>query len=267
MIGGQGWWRPPWNGAERQCVIDGVGFDSITEEATLALITRALHDGRGGTVLTANVDILRQLRAPSLSKLASDAELVVADGMPVVLASRLMGQGLPERVTGSSLIHSLSTRVLHTGGTVALIGGAQGVVDRAAEALAQRTPVAEELSTTLPRSDSKIIQTRWSGSRGSSTDTSLTSHSSVSGSPSKSGSQTNCGRNFPQPGLSDAGAASPCWPARLREHRGGGRRWESSGSSDWRRNRSDCSGGTSLMISRMRAHYSSALVLTGSEAG
>jgi N-acetylglucosaminyldiphosphoundecaprenol N-acetyl-beta-D-mannosaminyltransferase len=118
-----------------QCVIDGVGFDAVTEEDTLQRITRALDDGEGGTVLTANVDILRQLQAPSLSKLATDAELVVADGMPVVLASRLMGNGLPERVTGSSLISSLSERVLGAGGTVALIGGAPGVVDRAAQAL------------------------------------------------------------------------------------------------------------------------------------
>src|SRR5215218_5465391 len=98
-----------------QCVIDGVGFDQITEEGALQRITQALGDGRGGTVLTANVDILRQLQEPAMSKLATDAEMVVADGMPVVLASRLMGgNGLPERVTGSSLICSLSARVLRT---------------------------------------------------------------------------------------------------------------------------------------------------------
>jgi len=123
-------------GTSGQCVIDGVGFDQITEEGALQRITQALGDGRGGTVLTANVDILRQLQEPGMSKLATDAEMVVADGMPVVLASRLMrGSSLPERVTGSSLICSLSARVLRTGGTVALIGGAPGVVDRAAQAL------------------------------------------------------------------------------------------------------------------------------------
>jgi N-acetylglucosaminyldiphosphoundecaprenol N-acetyl-beta-D-mannosaminyltransferase len=123
--------------------LDGVTFDAVTEEQAVALVRQALDRGEGGRILTPNVDILRQDPAPFLA----DATLVVADGMPIVWASRLAGTPLPERVAGSSLIWSLSRGLALDGRSVFLLGGrAAGRCDgpdgaqRAAARLEQACP-------------------------------------------------------------------------------------------------------------------------------
>ena len=87
--------------------LDGTGFDRITEVEVVAVVREALAEGRGGRIITPNIDILRQMQATGRAYM-DDADLIVADGMPLVWASRLSGTPLPERVAGSSLIRSLS---------------------------------------------------------------------------------------------------------------------------------------------------------------
>src|SRR4051794_24394137 len=88
--------------------LDGVAFDALTEAEVAARVVARSVAGDGGFLLTPNVDILRQLRRPALAPLAAAADLVVADGMPLIWASRLLGDPLPERVTGAALIWSIS---------------------------------------------------------------------------------------------------------------------------------------------------------------
>jgi N-acetylglucosaminyldiphosphoundecaprenol N-acetyl-beta-D-mannosaminyltransferase len=57
--------------------------------------------------------------------------------MPLVWASRLAGTPLPERVTGASLIWSLTEAAGAAGRSVYLLGGAAGVPQRAARALSE----------------------------------------------------------------------------------------------------------------------------------
>ncbi|GAA3246833.1 WecB/TagA/CpsF family glycosyltransferase [Nonomuraea helvata] len=114
---------------------------SITEAGVADHVSRAWADGRGGAILTANVDIVRAAtRDPALADLVGRSELVVADGMPVVWAGRLAGTAIPERVAGSSLVHSLSERAARDGRSVYLLGGSSGVPEAAAAALLERYP-------------------------------------------------------------------------------------------------------------------------------
>ena len=82
----------------------GVRFHALTEVDAVKRVRDAVARGEGGRILTPNVDILRQ----GTGDYASDATLVVADGMPLLWASRLARTPLPERVTGSGLIWSLA---------------------------------------------------------------------------------------------------------------------------------------------------------------
>ena len=121
-------------GAQRpsRVQIDGIPFDPLRESQVVDHVFNALAGGRGGCVITPNVDILRQLRSEDLRDLTDAAELVVPDGMPILWASRLQGQELPERVTGSSLIWSLARRAAVDGSSLYLLGGAEGIAERAA---------------------------------------------------------------------------------------------------------------------------------------
>ncbi|HEX8627087.1 MAG TPA: WecB/TagA/CpsF family glycosyltransferase [Catenuloplanes sp.] len=108
-------------------VLDGTGFDRVTEEDVVAVVREALHQGTGGRIITPNVDILRQAQVDrGVRAYLDEADLVVADGMPLVWASRLSGTPLPERVAGSSLVWSLSRGLGHDARSVFILGGTPG---------------------------------------------------------------------------------------------------------------------------------------------
>ncbi|AGL14571.1 WecB/TagA/CpsF family glycosyltransferase [Actinoplanes sp. N902-109] len=137
--------------------LDGTGFDPITEGEVVAVVREAIAAGRGGRIVTPNIDILRQARRdPAVRTYLEDADLIVADGMPLVWASRLSGTPLPERVAGSSLIRSLSAGLGRDGRSVFLIGGApahDGLAHgaaRAAERLAAECPGLRIAGTLCP---------------------------------------------------------------------------------------------------------------------
>jgi N-acetylglucosaminyldiphosphoundecaprenol N-acetyl-beta-D-mannosaminyltransferase len=116
-----------------------VNVDAITEAQVVHRVRDTWQDG--GWILTANVDIVRAIgRNRDLGQLASTATMTVADGMPLVWAGRIAGEDIPERVTGCSLLFTLTDAAARDGQSVFILGGAPGVPERAAEALQARSP-------------------------------------------------------------------------------------------------------------------------------
>lgn len=137
--------RPtPW-GPHRQHLpfveLRGVQFHAITEAQCIEYILNELRGGRGGVVMTPNLDHLRRCGVDmSYRALVAEADLVVADGMPLVWASRLQCTPLPQRVAGSDLISSLSGAAAKEGRSLFLLGGAPGSAEGAAQVLRERFP-------------------------------------------------------------------------------------------------------------------------------
>ena len=136
--------------------LGGTGIDPITEAEVVAVVRAALADGRGGRIITPNIDILRRAQAePEARRHLDDADLIVADGMPLIWASRLGGRPLPERVAGSSLIWSLSEGLGRDGRSIFVIGGApadstKDGATRAADRLAAPCPGLRVAGTFCP---------------------------------------------------------------------------------------------------------------------
>ncbi len=102
---------------------------------------RALARGLRGYVVTPNVDHLVLYRESEAFRAACDgASLRLADGMPIVWASRLLGRPLRGRTAGSDLFPLLCGMAAARGHTVFLLGGAAGVAERAAIRLTARFP-------------------------------------------------------------------------------------------------------------------------------
>ena len=133
----------------------GVEIDALRMPVAVDRLMSWLH-GESPTetrfVVTPNVDhtVLLQSSVP-LREAYQDAALVLADGWPVVLASRLFGKPLPERVTGSDLIPALfqaasSAAPLKT----FLLGAAPGVAQRAAVNVHRQFPHVQIVGTYSP---------------------------------------------------------------------------------------------------------------------
>jgi N-acetylglucosaminyldiphosphoundecaprenol N-acetyl-beta-D-mannosaminyltransferase len=104
-------------------------------------------------VVTPNVDHLRLLQDNTdLRRAYADASLVLADGMPLVWASRMLGCPLPERVTGADLVPALFDTSRESGPLrVYLWGAGPGVGERAAARIEQRWPAVQVVGTLSPR--------------------------------------------------------------------------------------------------------------------
>lgn len=130
--------------------IASVSLDALTDEQVVESVVTELAAGRGGLLITPNVDILRLLQRPENRSIAERAQLAVCDGMPVLWASRLAGTPLPARVTGASLIWSLSRAAAAAGRSVYVVGGPEGAAERACEVLAREVPGLEVRGWTCP---------------------------------------------------------------------------------------------------------------------
>ena len=121
--------------------LKGQLIHAISEIGAVEYILTELQGGRGGWCITPNLDHLRRLtRDRKLRALYSHAALIVADGMPLIWASRIQGTPLPERIAGSSLISSLSAAAGSQSRSIYLLGGAKGTAEQAAEVLKKQYP-------------------------------------------------------------------------------------------------------------------------------
>jgi N-acetylglucosaminyldiphosphoundecaprenol N-acetyl-beta-D-mannosaminyltransferase len=126
--------------------IDQLDFDQAVER-----LTGFLWSGRPHQVVTVNLDFLSIAeRSPEFRETINDADLAVADGMPLVWLSRMRGQSLPERVTGVDLVDACCEVAEETGQGVFLLGAAPGVGQAAATTLQERHPDLRIVGTYSP---------------------------------------------------------------------------------------------------------------------
>jgi N-acetylglucosaminyldiphosphoundecaprenol N-acetyl-beta-D-mannosaminyltransferase len=131
--------------------LEGVRLHALREDQCVDHIMESLSFGRGGWVVTPNLDQLRRLvRDEALRESYARADLSVADGMPLVWASRLQRTPLPERVAGSDLIWSLSAAAAERGRSVYFLGGDPGTAEECASRLAARFPTLKVAGTSCP---------------------------------------------------------------------------------------------------------------------
>jgi N-acetylglucosaminyldiphosphoundecaprenol N-acetyl-beta-D-mannosaminyltransferase len=77
---------------------------------------------------------------PALRDVIASCSLVNADGVSVLLAGRVLGQPLPERVTGIDLFQALLSAAETDGSTVFLLGATQEVLDDLESEVRRRHP-------------------------------------------------------------------------------------------------------------------------------
>jgi N-acetylglucosaminyldiphosphoundecaprenol N-acetyl-beta-D-mannosaminyltransferase len=138
---------PSWT----RITLRGIPLDALTEAQLVHHLFDSLNAGIGGWIITANLDILRRaLRYPAFRPLLDQANIVTADGMPLVWASRLQRQPLPQRVAGSALVSSLAHAASIHGKRLFLLGGSPGAAQGAAHVLQQRHPNLTIAGTHCP---------------------------------------------------------------------------------------------------------------------
>ena len=140
----------------------GILVDRLTLSGAVDRILEMVDQGRedcvARLVATLNVNLLvnalgyshARPRNPELLEILRSADLVTADGFPIVLLSRIMGAPVPGRVTGSDLVPALAARAARSGASIYLLGGVPGSAEEAAERLASHNPGLRIAGTSSP---------------------------------------------------------------------------------------------------------------------
>jgi N-acetylglucosaminyldiphosphoundecaprenol N-acetyl-beta-D-mannosaminyltransferase len=129
----------------------GVRIDCVTERQVTAHVISSIRAGVGGWIATPNVQHLRVIsEQPELLRLVNEANFRVADGMPLLWASRLQGTPLPERITGAGLTLSLAAAAAKAGSSIFLLGGDPGDAEAAATVLKRLNPDLKIAGVSCP---------------------------------------------------------------------------------------------------------------------
>ncbi|MBR2837520.1 MAG: WecB/TagA/CpsF family glycosyltransferase [Kiritimatiellae bacterium] len=119
----------------------GIPVARVTEKEAVERIiglAKSQRRGRAAFVATLNVDfVANAVRCwpfggnDELWGYLKDADLVTADGMPIVVLSKLMRNPLPERVTGADMVPAICRRCAEEGLSVYVLGGDEEAVKAA----------------------------------------------------------------------------------------------------------------------------------------
>jgi len=141
--------------------IRGVYFDNLTLMDALYAIRQRLDKSEKMLIATANSEIVQMCTEDKvLLQTINSADMITADGIGVIYASRILGTPLKERVAGYDLACALLPELERTGRSLYLLGAAPGVAERAKERIIQKYPEINIIGTNdgFFHDDEKIIQ-------------------------------------------------------------------------------------------------------------
>jgi N-acetylglucosaminyldiphosphoundecaprenol N-acetyl-beta-D-mannosaminyltransferase len=119
----------------------GVRVDALTMGETVARAREMVAEGTPHQHVVVNAAKLVQIsREPALRAVVESCDLVSADGMSVVWASRILARPLPERVAGIDLFEQLVAAARDDGTAVYFLGATDEVVRDVVRVFEHRYP-------------------------------------------------------------------------------------------------------------------------------
>jgi len=118
-----------------------IPVDSITMAEAVEKVGTFIRGGGIHTVFTPNAEIMMAAhRDPELASILTGADMLTADGAGVVLASKILGRALPEKVSGYDLVKKIFETYAKDGIRCFLFGSKPGVAEAAAETIRNGYP-------------------------------------------------------------------------------------------------------------------------------
>lgn len=119
----------------------GVTFDNVTMEQSVARVIELVESGRTAYVVTPNSEIAYEcMKDSAFCNIINGADLTVPDGAGVVLASKILGRTLKQKVAGVELATALLPELSKRKKKLFLFGAKPGVAEKAAEEMKRLAP-------------------------------------------------------------------------------------------------------------------------------
>ena len=123
----------------------GAPFDTVDMSGAVDRILQwARSGGQPRSIITLNAGLLMGMRNhAALRRACLNGDLILADGKPIVLASRLLGDPIPHRVAGVDLMAETLAAGAGSKLKVYFLGAKQNVLEKLERVVAERYPGIE----------------------------------------------------------------------------------------------------------------------------
>lgn len=124
--------------------IFGIPVDNVTMSGAIESFKSFLDGDSVHSIYTPNAEIIMEAqRDPELRKVLCEAGLLVADGAGVVLASKILGKPVYEKVSGIDLVKNSFSIESPKKLRYFLFGGKPGIAEEAAKKILEQFPLLE----------------------------------------------------------------------------------------------------------------------------
>jgi N-acetylglucosaminyldiphosphoundecaprenol N-acetyl-beta-D-mannosaminyltransferase len=114
---------------------------NVNSEQTLQVLKQMALSGKPHHIMTVNPEfIMLARRDGEFKQVLKNAHLVVPDGIGIVLAARILGKSLQERVTGVDTVSKLASVASDYGLSIFFLGAAPGIAEKTAFILQAENP-------------------------------------------------------------------------------------------------------------------------------
>jgi N-acetylglucosaminyldiphosphoundecaprenol N-acetyl-beta-D-mannosaminyltransferase len=116
-------------------------IDNLSMQETINSIDKMIQTKQKSYIVAVNVDVVMKIeKDPVLKQIVKESDLALADGKPLIWISRMQKQPIKEKISGSDLVPKLCHMAAEKGYTIFILGGKDGIAEKAKQRLEQQYP-------------------------------------------------------------------------------------------------------------------------------
>ena len=125
--------------------------NNVSMDETIDQIETLIASGKKSYVVAINTDVVIKIEHdPYLKKITDEADMVLVDGQPLVWISNWIKKPIKAKVSGSDLVPKLCEVATEKGYSIFIIGGADGVAEKAKDNLEKKHHGIKVVGTYAP---------------------------------------------------------------------------------------------------------------------
>ncbi|MGL4109664.1 WecB/TagA/CpsF family glycosyltransferase [Clostridium sp. LP20] len=129
-----------------------IEVDNLTMDEAIHEVDKLIRMRKNSYIVTPNVDHIVKLETDDeFKRIYKEADLILTDGMPLVWISKLNGNCIKEKVSGSDLFPNVCGLASKRGYKLFLLGAAEGVAETAARNLINKYKGLNIVGTYSPK--------------------------------------------------------------------------------------------------------------------
>ena len=125
--------------------------NNVDMDETLSAIGKMVENGEKKYIVAINVDVVMKIENDSyLKKITDNADMVLVDGKPLIWISKIHKKPVKAKISGSDLVPLLCEKSAKRGYSLFIIGGKEGIAEKAKLKLEEKYPNINVVGTYAP---------------------------------------------------------------------------------------------------------------------